>query len=213
MPNVGLIFYVRALKIFKELLDYSVKTIGDSGEPVDYIDKLNRSLNVLLLHVEAQGVNGLNKIIFNELYNDKSRPEPNPEVLEARRSKMSERGRLGGGTSTRRKRAASKKNGLKGGRPSPDIKTKFYAMRLAEEIKWRKNYKSWEAVANYSLPPRFLRCVKAIMLARGLDNQAMGLPEKWDPDPGSKDPHKRYADFARRQGYWLKSHPPRACPW
>ena len=88
-------------------------------------------------------------------------------------------GQIGGASRSSRKRASSKKNGKKGGRPNPDAKTVHAAKKLLQGLLQRDQQTKSE-VTNYLAPPRHLRYLVVLMREAGLANVDLRLPHEWD---------------------------------
>lgn len=206
MNIIGQISYLDGLMRISHTLDQMLPADENGSRNYVFLEALRRSLASICKEGKTGGLQRANMEAMRVLAVNGS-----PERREPERKRLVEVAKLGGASRSKRKKAAAKKNGKKGGRPILDKKTLSLSGALLAALK-RQNHDAWLYAANYAYLPRVLRALATRMKQAGITNEALRLPREWDPSPQSKDPHKRYADFARRQGFWLKSHPPRQVP-
>lgn len=165
--------------------------------PVPSLKRLVSATSRAAERLEAEGPGCLENILKEEI----SRAFPKaPAKRKVDSLRLAEIGRDGGFSRSRRKKRSSRKNGLKGGRPSPDFTTRTQGEGIYQAL-LAQDPKAWFSVANYRLSPRILKYVESLLHEHGTPKARVGLPEVWSPSAVSADPIKRNADAARRHAH------------
>ncbi len=113
------------------------------------------------------------------------------------RLRLTDIGRDGGLRRSKRKKKSSRANGKKGGRPSPDFKTETFVRRILELL-LDEDARAWDSVANYRLPPRYLKYFESLLEKSGIRKSQVGLPAIWSSSIKNVDPIRANAEAARR---------------
>jgi hypothetical protein len=211
MAKVEVKTYIEELNKSSEILSKLSYRLIELGYDGYWPHRLANALLSMTQGVDVHFPSRLNRVVYDKLAQIGA--SPRGRFQRSRRGEtdpnlMRECGRNGGSSHSRKKAKASRTNGKKGGRPSPDKRTQSLAETTLRQLQ-AGNIHAWRHAANHVTPPRILRHLTKLMAEKGITNRMLSLPEEWDPMPGSKDKYTKYGQIYRNKKMWPKSVPVR----